>query len=133
MSAEFETNITSAERIEEYCNTPHEAEWTNEKTKPKLAWPDQGHIVFDNYSVKYRSELENVLNGIVADIKPREKIGIVGRTGAGKSTISLGLFRILELSSGKISIDNVDIKDIGLHDLRQKLTIIPQVRIKDPK
>ena len=69
-----------------------------------------------------------MLNGIVADIKPGEKIGIVGRTGAGKSTVSLGLFRILEHSTGKILIDDVDIKQIGLHDLRHKLTIIPQVR-----
>lgn len=126
MSAEFETNVTSAERIEEYCNTPHEAEWSIEKTKPKPDWPDKGHIVLDNYSVKYREELENVLNGIVADIKPGEKIGIVGRTGAGKSTVSLGLFRILEYSTGNIFIDDVDIKQIGLHDLRHKLTIIPQ-------
>ena len=126
MSAAFETSVTSAERIEEYCNTPHEAEWIIEKTKPKPEWPDKGHIVLDNYSVKYREELDNILNGVSADVKPGEKIGIVGRTGAGKSTVSLGLFRILQYSTGKIFIDDVDINEIGLHDLRHKLTIIPQ-------
>ena len=69
-----------------------------------------------------------MLSGITADIKAGEKIGIVGRTGAGKSSLSLGLFRILEYSTGRITIDNVDINTIGLHDLRHKLTIIPQVR-----
>ena len=69
-----------------------------------------------------------MLNNINADIQPGEKIGIVGRTGAGKSSLSLALFRILEYSTGKITIDNVDIDSIGLHDLRHKLTIIPQVQ-----
>ncbi len=103
------------------------AEW-NSEDRPKESWPDRGHIKFDEYSVKYRKELDNVLNEINADIKPGEKIGIVGRTGAGKSSLSLGLFRILEYSTGRITIDGVDINTIGLHDLRHKLTIIPQVR-----
>jgi len=71
--------------------------------------------------------LENVLSEINADIQAGEKIGIVGRTGAGKSSLSLGLFRILEHSTGRITIDGVDVNTIGLHDLRHKLTIIPQV------
>ena len=83
--------------------------------------------MFNGYSVKYRKELENVLKDINVNISKGEKIGIVGRTGAGKSSLALGIFRILEYSSGKIIIDGVDIKTIGLHDLRKKLTIIPQV------
>ncbi len=126
MSADFETNITSAERIEEYCNTPHENEWSIKETKPSLEWPQNGEIKIENYSVKYRDNLDNVLNDMNAQIKPGEKIGIVGRTGAGKSSLTLSLFRILENSVGKIIIDGVDIKSIGLHDLRHKLTIIPQ-------
>ena len=102
-------------------------EWLNSETKPKDDWPDKGHVEFKNYSVKYRKELENVLNSINVDVKPGEKIGIVGRTGAGKSSLTLALFRILEYSEGNIFIDGVDIKKIGLHDLRHKLTIIPQV------
>ena len=67
------------------------------------------------------------LNSINANINPLEKIGIVGRTGAGKSTMSCALFRLLDLTEGDIFIDGINIKDIGLHDLRHKLTIIPQV------
>ncbi len=81
MSADFETNITSAERIEEYCNTPHEKEWTIKETKPNSEWPNNGEIKIENYSVKYRENLENVLDNMNAFIKPGEKIGIVGRTG----------------------------------------------------
>ena len=134
MSADFETNITSAERIDEYCNKAfedefHEEAWEIEEKKPPKEWPSSGEIKIDNYSVKYRDELDDVLRNLNAVIKPCEKIGIVGRTGAGKSSLSLGLFRILERSQGKILIDNIDIKSIGLHDLRKKLTIIPQVEL----
>jgi ABC-type multidrug transport system fused ATPase/permease subunit len=127
MSADFETNITSVERIQEYCETkPHEKAWRIEDTKPKSEWPSQGKIVFKNYSVKYRKDLDNVLSEINMEIQPGEKIGIVGRTGAGKSSLALGLFRLLELSDGDIIIDDVEINKLGLHDLRHKLTIIPQ-------
>jgi ABC-type multidrug transport system fused ATPase/permease subunit len=126
MTADFETNIVSVERIKEYCEVPHEKEWRIVETKPAKSWPDQGHIVFKDYSVKYRKDLDMVLKNINADIKPGEKIGIVGRTGAGKSSLALGLFRLLEYSEGTILIDNIDIKSLGLHDLRHKLTIIPQ-------
>ena len=126
MTADFETNIVSVERIKEYCEVPHEKEWTIAETKPSEKWPAQGHIVFKDYSVKYRKDLDNVLNNINADIKPGEKVGIVGRTGAGKSSLALGLFRLLEYSEGSILIDDLDIKTLGLHDLRHKLTIIPQ-------
>ena len=79
-----------------------------------------------NYSVKYRKDLDNVLDDLSTFIAPGEKIGIVGRTGAGKSSLTLALFRMLENSSGDIFIDDVNINKIGLHDLRHKLTIIPQ-------
>ena len=80
-----------------------------------------------NYSCKYRQELDYVLKDINAEILPGEKVGIVGRTGAGKSSLSLALFRLIEHSEGDIMIDNININKIGLHDLRHKLTIIPQV------
>lgn len=85
-----------------------------------------GNIKFKNYSVKYRKGLDFVLKNLNIEIKSAEKIGIVGRTGAGKSSLALALFRILEESEGAILIDNIDIKSLGLHDLRTKLTIIPQ-------
>lgn len=127
MSADFESNITSIERIREYFETPHEDEWRIEKTKPNENWPENGHVLFENYSVKYREGLDDVLKDLTFEILPGEKIGIVGRTGAGKSSLALALFRILQHNRGAIFIDNVDIKTIGLHDLRLKITIIPQV------
>lgn len=127
MSTDFETNITSIERIQEYFDTPHEDEWRIEKTKPCETWPENGHVLFENYSVKYRQGLDDVLKDLTFEILPGEKIGIVGRTGAGKSSLALALFRILKHNRGNIFIDNVDIKTIGLHDLRHKITIIPQV------
>nr|QNH67882.1 ATP-binding cassette transporter subfamily C member 1 X7 [Brachionus rotundiformis] len=123
--SEFEANITSVERIIEYFDIKHEAEWTNEK-KPDENWPQNGNIVFNDYSVKYRQELDWVLKKLNFRILPGEKIGIVGRTGAGKSSLTLGLFRMLDFISGDVLIDQVNIEKIGLHDLRHKLTIIPQ-------
>ena len=89
-------------------------------------WPSEGSIRFENYSVQYRPETEIVLKNLNFEINPREKIGIVGRTGSGKSTIALCLFRILEAKEGKIYIDDVDISQIGLKKLRSNITIIPQ-------
>ncbi|CAF0762037.1 unnamed protein product [Brachionus calyciflorus] len=124
--SDFESNLISVERIKEYCNLPHENEWVIEKSRPSSEWPTKGSISFKNYSVKYREELDFVLQNIDCSVKPGEKIGIVGRTGAGKSSLTLGLFRILESNYGEIKIDDINIKSIGLHDLRKKLTIIPQ-------
>ena len=89
-------------------------------------WPSEGSIRFENYSVQYRPETEIVLKNLNFEINPREKIGIVGRTGSGKSTIALCLFRILEAKEGKIYMDDVDISQIGLKKLRSNITIIPQ-------
>nr|QUF59447.1 ATP-binding cassette transporter Abcc1-1 [Brachionus angularis] len=126
MTAMLESNLTSIERMKEYSHTPQEADWINNNMRPSKDWPNKGTIKFVNYSIKYRDELDYALKSINCEIKSQEKIGIVGRTGAGKSSLSLGLFRILELKEGDIIIDDISIKDIGLHDLRQKLTIIPQ-------
>jgi ABC-type multidrug transport system fused ATPase/permease subunit len=127
MFADFETNIISVERIDEYLNNKqHEKPWHIAKTKPSNEWPQNGNILIENYSVKYKDNLTNVLENLNLKIKSGEKIGIVGRTGAGKSSLTLGLFRLLENSTGLIRIDGIDIKTIGLHDLRHKLTIIPQ-------
>jgi ATP-binding cassette, subfamily C (CFTR/MRP), member 1 len=129
MSAEFESNITSIERIQEYCeDIPAEKEWetSDPSEKPDSEWPSSGNIQFNDWGVKYRKDLDFVLRCITIDIKPGERIGIVGRTGAGKSSLTLGLFRILENSTGKITIDGKDINKIGLHNLRHKIAIIPQ-------
>ncbi|CAF0716997.1 unnamed protein product [Brachionus calyciflorus] len=126
MGAEFEANITAVERVKEYFSIPQEPEWNVTNLKIPSLWPNNGKIIFRNYSVKYREDADFVLKNINAEITPGEKIGIVGRTGAGKSSLTLALFRLLEHSTGDIIIDDVNIKNIGLHDLRHKLTIIPQ-------
>ncbi|XP_023212655.1 multidrug resistance-associated protein 1-like [Centruroides sculpturatus] len=126
MSSELETNIVSVERMAEYTLAEKEAEWEIENSRPPLSWPTNGEVVFDRYSTRYRQGLNLVLKGISCEIKSGEKVGIVGRTGAGKSSLTLSLFRIIEGASGSIIIDGVDISKIGLHDLRSKLTIIPQ-------
>ncbi|KAI3383909.1 hypothetical protein SNEBB_000827 [Seison nebaliae] len=126
MSAELETNIVAVERIKEYSDMPPEADWKIEDKTPPPDWPQNGEIHMDHYSVRYRKGLDLVLKNIDINIKSKEKIGIVGRTGAGKSSLTLSLFRILEAAEGRIKIDGIDISKIGLHDLREKLTIIPQ-------
>ncbi|CAK9781035.1 hypothetical protein CC85DRAFT_282605 [Cutaneotrichosporon oleaginosum] len=125
--AEVENDMVGAERIMYYANNleqepPHEIP----DRKPAATWPAQGEITFDQVVMKYRPELPDVLKGLTIHVKPAEKIGIVGRTGAGKSSIMAALFRMTELSSGSITIDGVNIATIGLDDLRSRISIIPQ-------
>ncbi|XP_053189319.1 canalicular multispecific organic anion transporter 1 [Scomber japonicus] len=125
MSSELETNIVAVERVSEYSELENEAKWITD-TRPAEKWPESGRVQFENYKVRYRAGLDLVLHGITCDIHSTEKIGIVGRTGAGKSSLTNCLFRIIEAAEGRILIDDIDISTIGLHDLRNKLTIIPQ-------
>uniref|UniRef100_A0A3P9ASD7 Canalicular multispecific organic anion transporter 1 n=1 Tax=Maylandia zebra TaxID=106582 RepID=A0A3P9ASD7_9CICH len=125
MTSELETNIVAVERVNEYTQLKNEADWVTD-TRPPQMWPEAGRVHFENYKVRYRPELDLVLHGITCDINSTEKIGIVGRTGAGKSSLTNCLFRIIEAAEGRILIDDVDIATIGLHDLRHRLTIIPQ-------
>uniref|UniRef100_A0A8C1VI40 Uncharacterized protein n=1 Tax=Cyprinus carpio TaxID=7962 RepID=A0A8C1VI40_CYPCA len=125
MTSELETNIVAVERVREYAEIENEAPWIT-SNRPPDDWPTAGNIGLDNYKVRYRPELELILHGITCDIASTEKIGIVGRTGAGKSSLTNCLFRIIEASEGRILIDGIDISTLGLHDLRSRLTIIPQ-------
>jgi ABC-type multidrug transport system fused ATPase/permease subunit len=115
----------SVERVEEYTELPQEAPWKN-SFEVDDAWPMNGIIEFKDFEVRYRTGLDLVLKGISFTCESQEKIGVVGRTGAGKSSMTLSLFRIIEASGGKIVIDGINIADIGLHSLRNRLTIIPQ-------
>ncbi|KAF6122854.1 ATP binding cassette subfamily C member 1 [Phyllostomus discolor] len=126
MSSEMETNIVAVERLKEYSETEKEAPWRIEEMAPSSTWPEVGGVEFRDYSLRYREDLDMVLKHINITINGGEKVGIVGRTGAGKSSLTLGLFRINESAEGEIIIDNVNIAKIGLHDLRFKITIIPQ-------
>ncbi|KAE8746345.1 ABC-transporter, subfamily C member 06 [Frankliniella occidentalis] len=126
LSSEVESNIVAVERLKEYGNTPREAEWELPEKKPQASWPEKGAVSFLDYKVRYREGLDLVLKGLSFNVSGGEKVGIVGRTGAGKSSLTLALFRIVEAADGKIIIDDIDISTLGLHDLRSKITIIPQ-------
>lgn len=127
MFTRVEQDMNSAERIIEYVyKIPQEKAYEISETKPAPQWPDKGTINFTNVAFAYREELPLTLKNFNADIRPHEKIGICGRTGAGKSSIMVALFRIAELTSGSIEIDGVDISTLGLNDLRSRLSIIPQ-------
>ncbi|KAH7904260.1 P-loop containing nucleoside triphosphate hydrolase protein, partial [Hygrophoropsis aurantiaca] len=124
-ASEVEQNVVSVERILHYAKElPSEAPHEIPDQKPSDQWPGEGAVEFRQYSTRYREELDLVLKDISIKIKPKEKIGICGRTGAGKSSATL--FRIIEPVSGTIFIDNVDITKLGLHDLRSVISIVPQ-------
>uniref|UniRef100_A0AAQ5ZZH2 ATP-binding cassette, sub-family C (CFTR/MRP), member 2 n=1 Tax=Amphiprion ocellaris TaxID=80972 RepID=A0AAQ5ZZH2_AMPOC len=125
MNSELENNIVAVERVSEYSEIENEAKWITD-SRPPDTWPEEGRLQFEDYKVRYRPGLDLVLHGITCDINSTEKIGIVGRTGAGKSSLTNCLFRIIEAAEGRILIDGIDIAEIGLHDLRNHLTIIPQ-------
>lgn len=132
-----------------------QAPWTIEDSPLPSDWPRSGSIGFQEYGLQYRRGLDWALKEISLSVNEREKVnirskhtvtylcfifplhsklitesiqvGIVGRTGAGKSSLALGIFRILEAAKGKIFIDGINIAEIGLHELRSRITIIPQV------
>ncbi|KAI9439889.1 ABC transporter [Lactarius indigo] len=125
--AEVENDMNSVERIIYYARDleqepPHEIP----DQKPPAPWPSNGKLEINEAVLKYRPELPLVLKGLSMSVEGGEKIGIVGRTGAGKSSIMIALFRIVELVSGSISIDGVDISKLGLNDVRNAISIIPQ-------
>lgn len=124
--SEFEARMNAPERVLEYNNVEQEKAYEIEETKPDPEWPSQGKIEFDQLTIAYKPGVP-VLHSLSATIEPMEKIGIVGRTGAGKSTLITALFRTTEPVSGSVKIDGIDIDTIGLFDLRRRLSIIPQV------
>ncbi|GAB1315033.1 ATP-binding cassette transporter yor1 [Madurella fahalii] len=123
--AEVENGMNAVERIL-YYGTQLEEEAPAKTIEVRKTWPEKGEIIFDNVEMRYRADLPLVLQGLSMHIRGGERIGIVGRTGAGKSSIMSTLFRLVELSGGHITIDGLDISTIGLQDLRSRLAIIPQ-------
>ena len=124
MVTELENKMNAVERVLQYSKLESEGPFETD-VKPDKNWPSRGEIELDDLSVEYKPGLP-VLKHLNCTIRPHEKVGIVGRTGAGKSTFITALFRTMEPSSGRILIDGVDITTIGLTDLRSKLSIIPQ-------
>lgn len=123
--AEVENGMNAVERLQ-YYGQQLEEEAPLHTIDVRPSWPEKGEIVFDSVEMRYRAGLPLVLRGLSMHVQGGERIGIVGRTGAGKSSIMSTLFRLVEISGGRISIDGIDIATIGLHDLRSRLAIIPQ-------
>lgn len=121
-----ETNMISAERIMQYSRIPSESPVIIENCRPNSNWPSRGTIDLTDLQVRYGPHLPLVLKGLTCTFPGGTKVGVVGRTGSGKSTLIQSIFRIVEPTKGRIVIDGVDISSIGLHDLRSKLSIIPQ-------
>ncbi|POS84754.1 hypothetical protein EPUL_003663 [Erysiphe pulchra] len=123
--AEVESGMNAMERLH-YYGLSLEEEAPLHTIEIQKNWPESGEIMFKNVFMRYRTNLPFVLNGLSLHVKSGERLAVVGRTGAGKSSIMMTLFRLVELSAGSIIIDNIDISTIGLHDLRSRLAIIPQ-------
>ncbi|KAG0198978.1 hypothetical protein BGX28_007646 [Mortierella sp. GBA30] len=123
---EIEMELNAIERITEYTVMAQEPPAVIEGRRPPAAWPTGGSIEVKDLEMKYAPDLETVLKGISFTVESRQKVGVVGRTGSGKSTLALSLFRFVEPVGGSIHIDGINICDIGLDDLRSRLTIIPQ-------
>ncbi|KAJ7893786.1 multidrug resistance-associated ABC transporter [Mycena leptocephala] len=123
--AQVEQSMNAVERILHYTDLPSEAAAVT-KHDPPPSWPDKGEIQFTNVKMQYREKLPVVLDGVSFHIRPGEKIGIVGRTGAGKSSLLQALFRTVELIGGKIEIDGYDTGTIGLDALRRNIALVPQ-------
>lgn len=118
--------IISVERISQYMDIPREASDVIEENRPPPNWPSVGKVEIQYLQIRYRHDTPLVLHGITCTFEGGHKIGIVGRTGSGKSTLISALFRLVEAAGGRIVIDGLDISKIGLHDLRSRLGIIPQ-------
>lgn len=123
--AEVENNMNATERVHYYA-TQLDQEAPLKLKDVRDSWPEKGEVIFNNVEMRYRAGLPLVLQGLSLHVQAGERIGVVGRTGAGKSSIMTTLFRMVELSSGSITIDGINIAEVGLGDLRSRLAIIPQ-------
>ncbi|CAH9110233.1 unnamed protein product [Cuscuta europaea] len=118
--------IISVERLKQYMHVPSEAPEIIEKNRPPINWPTKGRVEIQNLQIRYGEGSPLVLQGISCTFEGEHKIGIVGRTGSGKTTLIGALFRLVEPAGGRIVVDGIDISKIGLHDLRSRFGIIPQ-------
>uniref|UniRef100_A0A8C8ZH12 ATP binding cassette subfamily C member 6 n=1 Tax=Prolemur simus TaxID=1328070 RepID=A0A8C8ZH12_PROSS len=129
---DLEGSIVSVERMKDYARTPKEAPWRLPTCAARPPWPRGGQIEFRGFGLRYRPELPLAIRDVSFKIHAGEKVGIVGRTGAGKSSLAGGLLRLQEAAEGGVWIDGVPIANVGLHTLRSRITIIPQDPILFP-
>ncbi|KAK7487389.1 hypothetical protein BaRGS_00021351, partial [Batillaria attramentaria] len=122
----FESNMVCVERIVEYVTLPREAARVLVTRRPPKEWPDRGVVTFSNFSARHRPGLDLALTSINCTLHSGEKVGVVGRTGAGKSSLAMALLRVMEAAEGSVTIDGVNIATISLQDLRSRITILPQ-------
>ncbi|XP_033137229.1 ABC transporter C family member 12 isoform X2 [Brassica rapa] len=125
-ASKAENSLNSVERVGNYIDLPSEGAEIIESNRPVPGWPSRGSITFEDVHLRYRPGLPIVLHGLSFSVSPNEKVGVVGRTGAGKSSVLNALFRIVEVEKGRIMIDDYDVAKFGLTDLRRVLSIIPQ-------
>ncbi|KAL1768993.1 multidrug resistance-associated protein 6 [Sigmodon hispidus] len=123
---DLENSMVAVERMQDYGDIPKESPWRLPTCAARPLWPSEGQIEFRNFGLRYRPELPLAVRGVTLKIHAGEKVGIVGRTGAGKSSLAWGLLRLQEAAEGDICIDGVPITHVGLHTLRSRITIIPQ-------
>lgn len=129
---DLENSAVAVERVQDYACTPKEAPWKLPSCAAQPPWPHGGQIEFRDFGLRHRPELGLAVQGVSLKIHAGEKVGIVGRTGAGKSSLAGGLLRLQEAAEGGIWIDGVPIAHVGLHTLRSRITIIPQDPILFP-
>ncbi|KAI0092260.1 multidrug resistance-associated ABC transporter [Irpex rosettiformis] len=128
----LELDLNSVERVVEYLDLPQEPPAIIESNRPPAYWPSStgpnanSLIAVENLVIKYAPELPPVLHDVSFQLKARERVGLLGRTGSGKSTLAMSVLRFVDPASGRILIDGIDISKIGLHDLRSRITFIPQ-------
>ncbi len=128
----LELDLNSVERVVEYLDLPQEPLGIIENSRPPAHWPsstgpnEDSMLVVDNLVIRYAPELPAVLHNVSFSLKARERVGLLGRTGSGKSTLAMSVLRFVDPTEGRILIDGVDITSIGVHDLRSRLTFIPQ-------
>ena len=124
-SATLENQFNAVERILQLTGAPREAAW-EKSPAPAPTWPAQGHVSFEQVSVVYRPGLAPAIDAVSLTLAPGEHVGLCGRTGSGKTTLVSALFRVVELASGRITIDGLDIAGLGLHALRRRLGVVTQ-------
>jgi ABC-type multidrug transport system fused ATPase/permease subunit len=125
-AADAEQKFTSTERVLEYCALAQEAAGTRDVDAKLQNWPHAGAVEFSNVTMRYRPELAPALRGLSFKLQAGEKLGVIGRTGGGKSSIIVALLRLTECESGQVLVDGQDLKEIGLNKLRQSIAMIPQ-------